>query len=266
VEPKILITGDYWHPDFSNLLNSRQFLTLIPIDQIEFSNQSFDLVVIAQSLPNQFTAEAIEKIQIVFPFSPIIALAGSWCEGEMRTGVPWPGVHRVYWHQWQGRLDAFVDQLQRTGVTDWHWPRTATQGDLVLRRDPPQNVLKSKRRAVGLSATNAIQYEMLNDSITSLGWRCGWIETSLDQLDRLDFDPVCIDTGAIDSELSSRIDWIKQQLPQSHLIVVASYPRLDKIHRLLDQGVAQVVSKPYSQDDLNYALLRCRPSSPHRVS
>lgn len=251
---KILLTGDYWHPEFSQLFTGREDLMMVPIDQIDFCKQSFALVVIAQSLPGQFSLEQVERVQISHPFAPVVALLGSWCEGDVRTGIPWPGVQRIYWHQWEGRLESFLERLGQHGITGWHLPPTATVADQILRADPPHAVLRTNRRCVGVSATNAVQFEMLREGIESLGWSCRWIETTPPGESRRT-DPICIDTGGIGPEFLIRLQWLKQNYPNSQFIAVTSFPRLDQIQDLVSRGVQQVISKPFTRTDLEYALL-----------
>ena len=62
-----------------------------------------DLIVVAQAFPGQFSAEAVDRLRALAPLARVVGLMGSWCEGEMRTGKPWPAAIRVYWHQWPAR-------------------------------------------------------------------------------------------------------------------------------------------------------------------
>ena len=159
----ILVTGDYCHRDFTDLLKSIPAATLVPLrklietsgdnkqtvdnDQTPMVEQStieqpenlfdrnFDLILIAQSIPDQFSTAHIEYLQARHPLTPVVALLGSWCEGDARTGRSIPGVRRIYWHQWHGRFELFRHQLQHDGYTEWHSPFTATVGDQFLRHD-----------------------------------------------------------------------------------------------------------------------------------
>ncbi len=153
MDRKILTTGDYCHAEFRGLIGGISNVTLVPLRRIETHDESdYDLIVVAQSHPDQFTADEIEALQAKYPLTPVVALLGSWCEGESRSGNPWPGVVRVYWHQWQGRLDLFEQQLESTGYSSWHEPRIATVGDRLL-----------KCTAVGQAATKMFQPQPAND-------------------------------------------------------------------------------------------------------
>ena len=58
-----------------------------------------ELIVIAQSYPGEFTAAQVDRLRRHAPLARVVALLGSWCEGELRTGRPWPGAIRLYRHQ-----------------------------------------------------------------------------------------------------------------------------------------------------------------------
>jgi CheY-like chemotaxis protein len=265
VQPRILVTGDYLHPEFSRLLE-HPLIHLIPINRLEGSDQMYELVVIAQSLPHQFSPDTIEKIRAQFPLAPLVALLGSWCEGELRSGAPSPGVRRVYWHQWQGQLQSFVDQFQRNGVTCWNAPATATAGDLILQTETSSDCSTSGAPSVAVSAFQAGHFQALRDSLAVLGWNGKWLERMLDQRQQAgdpgggqeaalwNFERVCVDSSAIDSDLYDRIEMIRGWIPESPVIVLAGYPRWQEVRRLMGLGVSRVISKPYSLDDLRAAM------------
>ena len=129
----ILFTGDFWHTDFQSIISSIDVpITLVPLEKsASVVDQKFDLIVIAQSRRDQFSSAEVEKIQTTFSNTPIVSLLGSWCEGETRSGTPYPGLIRVYWHQWQGRYQKFVSQLADANLTDWHAPATSSIADRI---------------------------------------------------------------------------------------------------------------------------------------
>jgi hypothetical protein len=56
----------------------------------------FDLILLAQSRPGQFDSAEVESLYQRWPTAKMLGLFGTWCEGEGRTGRPWPGVWRVH--------------------------------------------------------------------------------------------------------------------------------------------------------------------------
>lgn len=65
------------------------------------ASRSYDRVILCQSRPGELPADTPTVLRSVAPDAQLMAAAGSWCEGELRTGKPWTDVPRVYWHQWQ---------------------------------------------------------------------------------------------------------------------------------------------------------------------
>jgi len=62
-----------------------------------------ELIVLAQAYPGQFSEAEVKRLWRLAPLGRVIGLLGSWCEGESRSGRPWPGGIRLYWHQWPAR-------------------------------------------------------------------------------------------------------------------------------------------------------------------
>ena len=89
---KVLVTGDFWHTDFQKIVSKFDVpVTLVPFDKVDtVLGQNYDLVVLAQSRRDQFLEADVERLLTNFPSVPIVGLLGSWCEGESRSGRPFP--------------------------------------------------------------------------------------------------------------------------------------------------------------------------------
>ena len=72
-----------------------------------------DVIVVVQAFPGQFSHAMVDRLRRAAPLARLIGLLGSWCEGETRTGSPWPGAVRTYWHQWAIRCDRELRRLAR---------------------------------------------------------------------------------------------------------------------------------------------------------
>lgn len=86
------------------------------------------LIVVVQSYPGQYSASQVEQLHRQSPLSRIVALLGSWCEGEVRSARPWPGVIRLYWHQFQARLSPLLKDTAN-GCPLARLPRTSTTSE-----------------------------------------------------------------------------------------------------------------------------------------
>ncbi len=254
MEKKILLTGDYWHRDFQNVLKGFDAVTLVSIDKIAtLADESFDLAIVAQSRPGQFPEEKIEFLQSRLGNTPLVAILGSWCEGELRTGTPWPGVIRVYWHQWEGRFRKFVEQLDSQGITDWHAERTFTPADRILR--PSKARSRTKIEVVGVSSWTQTQFEMLRDAIQSFGWDSKWIERCTWDAHATQFcNPICVTADSFSAELENRVRWLHSEFPHARFVMVLGFPRTQDVENCSRLGISQVVSKPFELDDLRVAI------------
>lgn len=85
-----------------------------------------EVIVVAQSRPGQIQPFQVEQLHAASPLSRLVVLAGSWCEGELRSGRPCQGVIRVLWHQWQPRLIPFLQPGAAPDLEAWRMPRTAS--------------------------------------------------------------------------------------------------------------------------------------------
>jgi hypothetical protein len=91
-----------------------------------------ELIVLAHAFPLQYSHAEIDRLRRLAPLSRIVALLGSWCEGETRSGSPAPGVIRVYWHQWAERSGRELARLARGEPSAWSLPVTATEEERLL--------------------------------------------------------------------------------------------------------------------------------------
>lgn len=254
-DSKILFTGDFWHADFRAIVSGFEApMTLVPIEKIgSMSESDYDLVVVAQSRRGQFSIQSIETIQSVFPATPIVGLLGSWCEGETRSGDPWPGVLRVYWHQWEGRYATFAEQLSKNGVTDWHCPRTSSVGDLVANSNFA--VKSDLSLFVAISAWTATQHSMISDAIESFGWSSCWVERAVWNAETVSaVDSICVEADLWCEDLENRIKWIRAEVPNTPIVLVINYPRQDELEQIRSAGITQVVSKPFELKELQSAI------------
>ncbi len=91
-----------------------------------------EVIVVAQSFPGQFSHEAIDRLRRAAPLARILGLMGSWCEGEMRSGRPWPATARLYWHQWPARCRRQFRCLAVGKRCSFALPATATEEERLL--------------------------------------------------------------------------------------------------------------------------------------
>jgi hypothetical protein len=261
--PRLLLTGDYWHSDFQGLIGSSVCVTtLVPEDKLDESHLSksdFDLVVVAASRRNQFSAQWIETLRSDSAPTPVVAVLGSWCEGEQRSGTPWPGVKRIYWHQWRGRFDCFATQLTELGTSAWNLPGTANDADII--EQICQSEFDSNVGAgwhVGISSLSETAYQMLDDAICSVGGKTSWIERQQWDAGVTDeLSVVCVEADSWSESVEARVKWLRDDLEiEAPIVVVLNFPRRNDVDLAQSVGVSEVVSKPFQLIDLAAAIER----------
>ena len=119
-ESKLLVTGEFWHPDFADLIGRIEIPTsLIPTDRLNklaSCDESYTAIIVAQSRRGAVAATFLEHVCELFPNCPVVVLLGSWCEGESRSAITSNLVVRMYWHQWNGSYRQLSEQLANQGI------------------------------------------------------------------------------------------------------------------------------------------------------
>ena len=263
--PKVLIVGDYCHSDFRTLVaNPACVTTLVSTEQLSdehLADSSFDLAILAAARRDQFSHDWVESIRSKLAPTPLVAMLGSWCEGEQRSGEPWPGVQRVYWHQWRSRFDFFLKQLASDQICDWQLPATANHADGVINPSLKNAFGTPEREAiVGVSAVSEMHYQMVADALQVFGAKSFWIEHR--QLENLAIEQpslIVVDGDSWNQELKSRIDWLRNDLKiDTPIVQLLNFPRPSDLPALHTVGIAEIVSKPFQLSDLALAIERAR--------
>src|SRR5687767_9075254 len=94
--PRVLVLGDLDHLEFSEV--QRWLAANAEVVQID-DQRPVNVGVIFQSRSGQIPQTAIEAVHARMPWATLVAVLGSWCEGETRTGTPLHGIERVFWYE-----------------------------------------------------------------------------------------------------------------------------------------------------------------------
>ena len=212
-----------------------------------------DVIVLAQAFPGQFSHAAIEDLRRLAPLARVVGLMGSWCEGEMRTGLPWPGVVRTYWHQWTARCCREVGRLARGERCPWMLPPTATEEERLL-----VDAAERWPRRDGLVLVRAFSYETaqwLSAACRSLGLATVW-QRSLTGACVEGALAAIFDAADVGEETCNGLDRLAQTLHPAPVIAMLAFPRAEDRRRVLAAGAAAVISKPLVVEDLFWELDR----------
>ena len=102
----------------------------------EFSDREsspvWDLIVLLQSLPDEFRREDLASLRNTYPLTPMVFVQGAWCEGTLRTGeIFLPGT-TIYAHQWEACAPREMAALRRNVRSSWSLPLSAGGEEAVL--------------------------------------------------------------------------------------------------------------------------------------
>jgi CheY-like chemotaxis protein len=217
-----------------------------------------DVLVVAQAFPGQFSHEAIDRLRRLAPLARVLGLMGSWCEGEMRSGAPWPATVRTYWHQWPARCGRELQSLAAGQSCSWALPLTATDEERLLldavEAGTAVGQISNATRAPdrGLVAICSQSFEMaewLSAACRSRGyatiWQPGATFARVEGAVAAIFDG----TDLCGDEYDALRRFVMAAQPGS-VIALTSFPRIEDHQRALSAGAAAVLSKPLMIADL----------------
>ena len=205
-----------------------------------------NVIVVAQARPGEFAHDDVARLRQLAPLARIVALLGSWCEGEARSGKPWPGVVRTYWHQWPARAERELRRLAAGECSPWALPPTATEEERLLAdAEPP------RRQHCGLIAVfsrDRAMAETLASVCRSWGWEATRLRSSGDAA--AGAIAVLFDCGrCLDDELAE-LQRTAAALAPAPLVAIVHFPRIEDCELARQAGAAAVLAKPLQWADL----------------
>lgn len=180
--PRVLIVGDYEHHEFTfacKWLKQHTELSAAEsvaqaLNKFPTRQRNWHVVVFAQARPGQIKDREVEQLAQQCPLASLVALLGSWCEGETRSGNPWPGVFRVYWHQFPAQCQQQL--VLGDSSTSWQLPRTASaverSSHAVAQHTPSHSGL------VAVHTRNASFFQALAQACQIGGYSAAWAQST----------------------------------------------------------------------------------------
>lgn len=249
----VRLVGDVHHPDFRDAIERiRADARLCVAEQF-----SPELIVVAQSRPDTICSDQLSVLHRDAPLSGIVALLGSWCEGEMRTGRPWPGAQRLYWYEfpawWQRQL-----LLRAVGrCPDWARPTN------VLTRLGEPDCPGPRSGLVVLQTARRDNADALGDGLQHAGYSTIWQPPGR---------PRPLIRGAVagiwdgaqlnESEEADLAAFCTQMAHDgAAVLALLDFPRRDRVDQALQIGAGAVLGKPWLNSDLVATLKAITASS-----
>lgn len=235
----VALSGDTTHAEFAAAIDLLRATThVVPASQAA----SADLVVHSQPRPGMMPPREVASLQRVAPLAGQVALLGTWCEGEPRTGRPEPGVERVYWYDfptwWQAQLALW---------TAGRCPEWARADDDRRGGSPRPS------RALGRIAIEATCWETaaaLSDVLRDAGY------ATTTSIESTGIVAGIWEGRQLDGYVVKRLEDFCRRLrsPGAPTIALLDFPRSDRCKLARQLGVADVIGKPWRNELLVRSL------------
>lgn len=278
VNASVLVAGDWRHQEFASIRSLIQrtshFADLVGAREALLERQlDPGWIVIFESRPGQFSASDVESLVQAAPMAKPIACLGGWNEGETRTGSPWPGVHRIYWHQFEYRFGAILNGEQDQAIASPEFNRTWLTVDETIVRDgqrrldrdqlaPNRVVLNGRdglhdsKGLIAIRAVDATTFESFADTCQKFGYAAAWLPAMKSNGATL---PRRIEAILWFGDLTSatevgRLAELHQEAGATPIIAMTHFPRKRDVEVAEAHGAAKVVSLPCWDDDVRQAI------------
>lgn len=255
-KPAVRLIGDVSYPDF------RDAVALLRDDAclLAATDMPPELVVVAQSRPGSVDASVADGVRRSSPLAGIVVLAGSWCEGEMRTGKPWPGVERLYWYQFPSWWNRQLALRAAGRCPDWAHPAESQLriSDCGLRVVSRFERRIGEERNVGLveiSTRCREAADVIGDVLCRAGYATIWKSSGRSPTIRGAVAGIW-DGGQLSDREATELSRFcsRHSVDDAPVVSLLDFPRRDRIDQALELGATAVLGKPWRTEDLVVTL------------
>jgi hypothetical protein len=205
-------------------------------------------VVIAQSRPGEFSKGEVEQLQAVGRGCPVVVLAGSWCEGELRSGTPLSGVTRIEWRRWRCGFEAeLAPPLQRADERQQTQYSLPPEAQLIARNLRAVRRTKAEFDAAVVCTESLPLYESLADSLGQFRIRARRAAGGSDLLATVKL--ILYDGWP-------QFERMNGSLPTAtaRTLLLLDWPRASDAERVRIAGIHEIISLPFLLSDLATAI------------
>lgn len=230
------------------------------LEQLDADDTPLDVIVVAQPYSGAIRSDELAPLLTRAPLARVLVLAGSWCEGESRSGQPIPGALRILWHQWPARWMQDLARFEEGACPAWSLPVTATEDDRVfLSADEPLAPLTGRLAIVAYEPTAG----WLADVGRGLGLDVQILSPRATfSAERTACDLVIFEVESLHCESPETASSWAEHWRSVPLIGVCNFPRLEAREQWLHAGVKVLLAQPISLDDLRWHITeQLRPKS-----
>lgn len=253
--PVLQVIGDLSHPDFRDAAE----LLYAEAQLVKSAEQLFELLLVAQSRPGVIDVATIDALRRAAPLAGIVALVGSWCEGETRTGRPWPGIERLHWYEFPSWWQRQMVVRAGGGCPDWlRQGGSRHQTPNAINRIRGTGSPANQAGLVVLRAAHRDTANTLSDDFRQANYATAWQAQGRSTSSIHGAIAGVWEGGQLSDEEAEDLSQFCRQLALDGAPVVAllDFPRRDCVDRAKQLGVAAVLGKPWRNADLLATLQR----------
>jgi len=214
-----------------------------------------DCFILLERRPGELCRKSYDRLRAIAPLSRAVCVLGSWCEGEFRSGQPWPAAVRMYWHQFSSWFERELSIIHRGGCSSLLLPITATEEERLLQNgavdaDKPESAPVVLR--VAIQADRREMAELLAEICHGCGQQT--IRLSPDNSSADDFAVAVWDLPTAAPQEIAAFAAAAAQYKNVRWIVLAGFIRPGVHALLLQHGASHVLSKPLVIESLQAAI------------
>lgn len=254
------LLGDFTSAEFADVRQQLKadaealaFATVASLLEHVSGEADIDLVLVAQSRPGQWDGPWIDQLRRQAPLVRTLAVLGSWCEGETRTGTPLPADCRVFWHAFAAWWARQRQALATGRAAAWSYPVGEWQG-AVGPPAAPRPKARAKRKGTAIvAAPTRESAESIALALRVGGWSSVWVRPPDLLPDVYGAAVMVYDGGQLDSGELPVIAELRERYGELPVVALADFPMID---RTVAAGLcnAAVLGRPYLVEDLLWAM------------
>jgi hypothetical protein len=251
-QPEAIAIGSWHMPEFATALaDLEQDQSIQELVSLEAACQFLssaevapELVLLAQPLPGAVRQQEVDRLQSLAPLARIVIVAGTWCEGELRTGNPPAGVLRLYWYELASWWQAAQRRWSAGLCPSWSAPLDHPQaGRYTVDATIDELAMPS---TVAIDAEDYSTFNCLSDA---LGVSTVWVRRD----DPWQAAAGIWDGGQLNDLELQRLRQFCQQV-EGPVVALLDFPRVEHIVAARAAGAVAVFAKPYVVEEVLAAL------------
>ncbi len=228
-----------------------------------------ELILLAQPLPGCYQQADIDRLQRLAPLARIVLVAGTWCEGELRTGVLPTGILRLYWYELARWWSAALDRLATGRYPPWSTPLDAAarwrlHGDARPPAAPEGYAANSagtaaearRTQTLAIATVDYAAFTAYSSALAHLDWSATWIRPGRCWKRKPEFAAGLWDGSQLSTAELATLTEFCQHLGEcgGRVTVLLDFPRVEHLPRARAAGAATVLAKPFIAEEVACTL------------